>query len=562
MGAILTGKVLSAKISDMAGIRFGRIILETNSGQRYDMKYDSESKGDIPEIGSLVSVNYEDAPFLRIIWIKPESTHAWITRAEELELEDKFDEAFSSYNAALQMEPNYAIAWYNKAMLHFRLQQMDELKECYAKLLELQPHSDMTSELEMIIQADAAEREDHRVARETQKWVELKGFSVRYLNKEKRDLITSNLESVTRHIFRSTDEIHSDLVVIREPPDSIQYSEKLLLKPESRLERISSGHPLFPIYKEIMIDRKKGEYAGSIWVHHRLGNRNNRSPNEQNDSMSILYQGVLVEPNTVLFPNVIISTILDYSIPQGITFFTSPTSLETKEVLYYRNIISGNEPEEIKPLNLNNLKDSHLPTLFFDPISGYDAGIIALKAARETESDIMDTFTRIPSGSIYETRKDTKSKKYAMIGTPIISIIPRQSKTIISVQVCPNTENQEDHAIIQEVGKGNEKALFEIGMPSIAILSPASKLVDMFRKNDYLPKEDNEKTGFFVLWSHVIIGLDIARQIYFPMEDPLRMREILTKGSRYSKIENKLNQEYSDIQFSLNDFRPARGRYS
>ena len=72
MGATISGKVVSANISEMSGFKFGIIIVETTSKARYKLKYDRHSTGEIPKVGSNVTVAIESGNVNRIVSIEPE----------------------------------------------------------------------------------------------------------------------------------------------------------------------------------------------------------------------------------------------------------------------------------------------------------------------------------------------------------------------------------------------------------------------------------------------------------------------------------------------------------
>ena len=51
---------------------------------------------------------------------------------------EKFDDALSSYEKAIEVSPGYADAWYNKAELLKHKGQDEEAETCFAKVKELE----------------------------------------------------------------------------------------------------------------------------------------------------------------------------------------------------------------------------------------------------------------------------------------------------------------------------------------------------------------------------------------------------------------------------------------
>jgi tetratricopeptide (TPR) repeat protein len=49
------------------------------------------------------------------------------------------EDAIASYDQALEFEPDYDLAWYNKALALYRLERMDKAIFCLDKVLHQQP---------------------------------------------------------------------------------------------------------------------------------------------------------------------------------------------------------------------------------------------------------------------------------------------------------------------------------------------------------------------------------------------------------------------------------------
>ncbi|MHA1929390.1 MAG: hypothetical protein ACTSV2_12515 [Candidatus Thorarchaeota archaeon] len=54
----VNGRVVNLEISEHLGIKYGMIEIETESGERTELKYTRNSKGDIPTVGCFVSIEY------------------------------------------------------------------------------------------------------------------------------------------------------------------------------------------------------------------------------------------------------------------------------------------------------------------------------------------------------------------------------------------------------------------------------------------------------------------------------------------------------------------------
>lgn len=60
-------------------------------------------------------------------------------RAKSLEQQGKYDEALANYAAALEVDKDYAHAWFYKSKLHFQQGHYQDCVECAERALELHP---------------------------------------------------------------------------------------------------------------------------------------------------------------------------------------------------------------------------------------------------------------------------------------------------------------------------------------------------------------------------------------------------------------------------------------
>ena len=60
-------------------------------------------------------------------------------RAKSHEANGRYDEALSAYSKALQINQEYAHAWFYKAKLHYQLGQYKDCIDCAEKALKLAP---------------------------------------------------------------------------------------------------------------------------------------------------------------------------------------------------------------------------------------------------------------------------------------------------------------------------------------------------------------------------------------------------------------------------------------
>ena len=61
--------------------------------------------------------------------------------AEILGKSGKYQEAIEHFDKAIELDPNYVDAWYNKGVVLDNLGEHEEAIECYDKALELDPNN-------------------------------------------------------------------------------------------------------------------------------------------------------------------------------------------------------------------------------------------------------------------------------------------------------------------------------------------------------------------------------------------------------------------------------------
>lgn len=63
----------------------------------------------------------------------------WFGQARIFEIAEDYESALQAYEKALEIDPNFAKAWYYKAKLHHQLGQKSDAQECGRKALALKP---------------------------------------------------------------------------------------------------------------------------------------------------------------------------------------------------------------------------------------------------------------------------------------------------------------------------------------------------------------------------------------------------------------------------------------
>jgi len=541
MRVTVVGRVLSVQISEMSGVRFGSISIQSNKGTRYDLKFDKESKGDTPKIKDTVTVCFEGDSIKRIIWIQKGTATSLVEEAKRHEANDELEDALLAYEKAIEINPTYTSAWYHKAKLHHRLEQQDQFDECYAMVKEQEPYSRMKDDLDRLLGLEIVVERTPDDTREILGPPQ-RGFEIRKRSEELHDFISKTLEHFTDQIFEDSIDFASQIVSLNEPTVAVQnYDLESGIKPGTKkldqmVDVISSGVDMV----------KKRGYSGTVWVHQTF-----RRKTVDDIGYSILYQGVFVKKDILLFPNVIVSEILNHSIPHGLSLVNSYGA-----VSYIRS--SEDDPQFH---NLTPMKDAMLPTLFAESLSGYDAGIQSLKIAKTTETEILDLFTSIPYISHYKTKTGSRFFEYNTQGYPVLSLLPWMGKTILSLQFCPNMpRKQEAKSIVQTLETGRGTIELEIGLPNPDMFQSAILCIDKFRTMKEFPETEVTLSEPFALWSHVLIGLELARQLYLPDSEHLSLEEILTYTKRVSHLVYKIEHDLS-ILFELDRFKPMRGLY-
>ncbi|MHA1907040.1 MAG: tetratricopeptide repeat protein [Candidatus Thorarchaeota archaeon] len=64
----------------------------------------------------------------------------WFGEARCQETGGDPEAALKAYSESIKLNPNFAKAWYYKALLHYELGQKDEALECAKKALEIKPN--------------------------------------------------------------------------------------------------------------------------------------------------------------------------------------------------------------------------------------------------------------------------------------------------------------------------------------------------------------------------------------------------------------------------------------
>lgn len=71
--------------------------------------------------------------------IHDRTQYDWFSIGKTHETKGDYEKAINAYEEAIKLDPQLAKAWFYKAKLHHKLEQMDEAKECAQKVLELKP---------------------------------------------------------------------------------------------------------------------------------------------------------------------------------------------------------------------------------------------------------------------------------------------------------------------------------------------------------------------------------------------------------------------------------------
>jgi len=548
----IVGTVLSVKISEMTGFQFGTIVVETEDASRYDLKYGKKSEGIIPAVGEIVTVCYKGESMKNIIWLKKRTASTNLSEALDLVKKEQFEDALLVFEEAAHLDPNDPDVWYHKAKLHHQLDQIDRFKECYTKFSELSPDPETKFELDLLLQGDKSVEDVARIVKHDDIWSSRKGYEIVEIPDAEKELIQSYMEQVTRDVFGEISNIQSQIVHFKETSGDVYLSNKYVWHFSIPIRNLMTLHSV------VSESLKKREYVGSIWIYQKF----RRSDDQYQDiTYSVLYQGVLSRANTLIFPNVTITAVLDYSVPHAAIFASTGSSKKKKVYYSVSSSKDGKSVVKRKPQlkELKTLKDAQLHTLYLDQTSDHDAGILAQEIASSPQTEIMDLLTDIPSFSRYKTRR--KSVRYTFLGFPILSINPWQEKTMISLQMSPYmSKSKESQGIVQKLQRESRKYEFEIGQPNLKTMATALQCIEKFRTSVLFPRTEIPHIGESTLWSQALLGLEFACQDYFPDSQPLDLKEILTYSKRTTHIVNRLNRDYSS-DFHVANFKPIRGLY-
>ncbi|MFW9957990.1 MAG: tetratricopeptide repeat protein [Candidatus Odinarchaeota archaeon] len=63
----------------------------------------------------------------------------WFSQARIYETMGNDEKALQAYEESIRLDPRYAKAWFHKAKLHYRLDQIDLARDCVKHVLELEP---------------------------------------------------------------------------------------------------------------------------------------------------------------------------------------------------------------------------------------------------------------------------------------------------------------------------------------------------------------------------------------------------------------------------------------
>ena len=67
----------------------------------------------------------------------PDEPQFWYMRGRVLRLNEKLEESISAYLTAVELDSGFALAWYEKGMGHYQLEDFETAKDCFLKAREL-----------------------------------------------------------------------------------------------------------------------------------------------------------------------------------------------------------------------------------------------------------------------------------------------------------------------------------------------------------------------------------------------------------------------------------------
>ncbi len=68
-----------------------------------------------------------------------QSRYELYREAKSHEANGQYADALKAYGKAIELDADYAHAWYYKSKLHYKLRQYDEARHCAEKALEIAP---------------------------------------------------------------------------------------------------------------------------------------------------------------------------------------------------------------------------------------------------------------------------------------------------------------------------------------------------------------------------------------------------------------------------------------
>ncbi len=562
----LVGKVISTNIGEMSGRQFGTITVESDSGSRYELKYDKKSKGLIPRVGEITTLFFEPGSINRITEITLGTPETLVQKAKEFESKSKFEQAISAYEDALALDESYCSAWNLKAKLHFKLNQIDAVRECYTHLLELEPISSRTYEIKRLLEGDISVLEKKKVIDFEPLDNSRRGFTLKTQSGELEEALRSWMAKIAKDACGNIYDYQDYIVLTNETLD-----KPILDMSDSRIPTIPKSGKfgdlvtwgLESIYQKIAKEENKQKALnGSVWIEQRFRRKSTHLPSDTDLIFSVLYQGTLIGSSLVIFPNIWISTALDFSIPQGISFLSFGQTTSKREVYYF--VIPTTEQIRQKRgkgefEKLSNPADANILKIFtdeslagnedIDPAKRYDEAIQALKLAKATDSKIMDTFRKLHSNSSFLSQHEDYISTSKIQGFPVLSIIPWHQKTIISIQFNPNPFSKEmSKSVVQKIHSGEVETHYEIALPNQYLIATAFECVEHFLEiKDSLPRTNAPSTNssYLVLMGQVLEALDISKDILYPSTPRITVDEILTLSHRVNHIIHLLEQKES-----------------
>jgi tetratricopeptide (TPR) repeat protein len=76
----------------------------------------------------------------KVLEINPNYANAWYNKGISLDSLEKYEEAIKAYDKAIEIDPKNIYAWHNKGNAFYNLGKYDEAINCYDRLLEIDPN--------------------------------------------------------------------------------------------------------------------------------------------------------------------------------------------------------------------------------------------------------------------------------------------------------------------------------------------------------------------------------------------------------------------------------------